>query len=110
MIHSIFTLNVPARRFKRSKSRLDFKNAHFPRKTDFSRLANSPISWGTNRIIPLPVVLSRKIFKKVTRTIFPGEIAGISTFGKAKSHLFAAVNNVPASFFHEETAPRFKLR
>ncbi|MBU6411441.1 MAG: hypothetical protein KGJ60_04220 [Verrucomicrobiota bacterium] len=40
-----------------------------------------PISWGTKGIIPLPVVLSRKIFKKVTQTIFPRQIRRIRRAG-----------------------------
>ncbi|HEV2331009.1 MAG TPA: hypothetical protein VGY56_19680 [Verrucomicrobiae bacterium] len=40
----------------------------------------APISWGTATIIPLQLVLSRKIFKKVTNRIFPPQNAKISAW------------------------------
>jgi hypothetical protein len=58
------------------------KSVYFQRKPAFLLKPASPISWGTEAILPLPVVLSRKFCKKVTQTIFPSKIKGISTPGR----------------------------
>jgi hypothetical protein len=53
----------------------------------------SPISRGATTILPLQIVLSRKIFKKVTNKIFPPLMPPKPAPLLQNSNLFPAVNN-----------------
>jgi hypothetical protein len=68
----------------------------FSTKTSQTELFYSPISRGTSAIIPLQLVLSRKIFKKVTKRIFPMRTAQIPACLLEKLDLFTREGNVEA--------------
>jgi hypothetical protein len=65
-------------------------NVQFFMKTNQTDPFLAPISWGTGTIIPLQLVLSRKIFKKVTNRIFPIQNAKISAWLLEKLRLFTS--------------------
>jgi hypothetical protein len=57
--------------FRQSGTRPSFKTVKLPLKTDFSSTLTSPISWGTESIMLLPVVDFKKNLQKSYKDDIP---------------------------------------
>jgi hypothetical protein len=81
-------------RIKRKNANRASKIVSSPIKPDFFQIL-LPQLVGERRLSCYhPLCISRKIFKKVTKTIFPNENNGNSTSMLSNDDLFAAVNKI----------------